>query len=197
MIDGPPLFYPNPAHGRDSFYPFGDLFLFPQKALGPVDQNYLQKNPDECSVHEGYETQITVGDVVGHKQFCFAGLPAKLKEAEEKEGFTAALGRINFSTNPFPGTVTINCTRVRMIDGTSTADLTNAEIEGRNQAFELYRFLRKYVPGFENAFLASTNYQIGVRESRHIRGIYTLTEEDAVFVVNYHVSIYVGVSRSN
>jgi hypothetical protein len=141
---------------------------------------YLRNNPDECSVHDGYEAKITVDDIVGHRHFCFAGLPRKLKEAEEREGFQATLGRANFSTNPFPGTITVNCTRIHMINGTSTKDLTSAEFKGRRLANDFFRFLSRYVPGFENACMIGSNYQIGVRESRHIKGIDSLAEADAV-----------------
>ena len=39
-------------------------------------------------------------------------------------------------------------------------------------------FMIKYVPGFENAFVSVTNAEIGVRETRHIEGMYTLTGMD-------------------
>jgi len=38
----------------------------------------------------------------------------------------------------------------------------------------------KYVPGFEDAYVSVTNAEIGVRESRHIEGLYTITGEDAI-----------------
>ena len=56
--------------------------------------------------------------------------------------------------------------------------LTKAEIEGRRQANEILKFLRKYVPGCEDARLKSTASYIGIRESRHIKGEYRLTAED-------------------
>jgi len=37
--------------------------------------------------------------------------------------------------------------------------------------------LKKYFPGFANAQLAETGLQIGVRESRHIHGLFQLTVE--------------------
>jgi hypothetical protein len=141
---------------------------------------YLSENPDEVRLHDGYDATLRPTDIVGHEQFCFAGMPGKLKEAREKEGYVPALGRVNFSTNPEPGTITVNCTRVHMIDGTSPDDLTKAEIEGRRQADALARFMKRYIPGFENAIVMSSNYQIGVRESRHIHGLTTLKEDDAV-----------------
>jgi hypothetical protein len=57
-------------------------------------------------------------------------------------------------------------------------DLTRAEIEARKKLPELMNFLRKYVPGAENAVLASSGPVIGTRESRRIVGDYQLTKMD-------------------
>lgn len=72
----------------------------------------------------------------------------------------------------------INTTRIHRIDGTSAEDLTRAEIEGRRQMMELMRFFRKWLPGFENCTLHDTASMIGVRETRRIKGEYTLTLDD-------------------
>ncbi|MGH7327202.1 MAG: FAD-dependent oxidoreductase, partial [Polyangiaceae bacterium] len=48
----------------------------------------------------------------------------------------------------------------------------------RAQVMELLRFFKMRVPGFENARLAATATQIGIRESRRIVGEYTLTAND-------------------
>lgn len=69
----------------------------------------------------------------------------------------------------------INTSRVMGIDGTDSESLTRGEIEGRAQADEIFRFLKKYVPGFENAKLLATGNTLGVRETRHIEGVKKLT----------------------
>ncbi|KPJ69396.1 hypothetical protein AMJ44_03935 [candidate division WOR-1 bacterium DG_54_3] len=76
------------------------------------------------------------------------------------------------------GELHFNSTRVTKIDGTKAADLTKAEIEARRQVMELVSFLKKEIPGFESSYLLSTGVQIGVRETRRIKGEYILTEED-------------------
>ena len=78
------------------------------------------------------------------------------------------------------GTALINATRVYNVDGTNAEDLTRADIEGRQQVFRVAAFLRKYVPGFERAYIAETASNVGVRETRHILGEYTLAEEDII-----------------
>ncbi len=56
--------------------------------------------------------------------------------------------------------------------------LTRAEIIGRRQVDEIFRFLKKYVPGCENARLVASGSTVGIRETRHIEGIRKLSVED-------------------
>jgi hypothetical protein len=79
-----------------------------------------------------------------------------------------------------PHVVHFNTTRVVGLSATSAEDLTAAELEGRRQAHELARFLVSDVRGFERAYLEMSATQIGVRESRRIRGRYALTGEDVM-----------------
>ena len=72
----------------------------------------------------------------------------------------------------------VNTSRIMNIDSTDSESLTKAEILGRKQVDEILNFLRKYVPGCEDARLKSTASYIGIRESRHIKGEYRLTAED-------------------
>lgn len=79
---------------------------------------------------------------------------------------------------PKPDEWCVNTSRIMNVDSTDNESLTRAEIEGRRQADEILRFLRKYVPGCENARMKATASCIGIRESRHIVGDYWLTGED-------------------
>lgn len=78
---------------------------------------------------------------------------------------------------PLPGVVLINAGHVSA-NGTSVEDLTKAELQSRKQAWSIFNFLKKNVPGFESAFMLDTAAMIGVRESRRIVGEYLLTKED-------------------
>lgn len=82
--------------------------------------------------------------------------------------------------SPLPGVMATNMTRVVEVDPTDIEQLSQAEIEGRRQALEYFRFLRERVPGYERACLAGLSVQIGVRESRRIWGRYRLTREDVL-----------------
>jgi ribulose 1,5-bisphosphate synthetase/thiazole synthase len=57
-------------------------------------------------------------------------------------------------------------------------DLTFMENDSRKRVMKGLMFMKKNVPGYENAKLARTAPQLGVRESRKIVGECTLTEED-------------------
>jgi glycine/D-amino acid oxidase-like deaminating enzyme len=78
------------------------------------------------------------------------------------------------------GTVLVNASRIYNVDGTKAEDLTRADLQGRRQAFQVAAFLRKYVQGFERAYLAETASNVGVRESRHVLGEHVLCEDDVV-----------------
>jgi len=68
----------------------------------------------------------------------------------------------------------------KAVDATDALQLSAAETEGRRQIVEYMRFLRAEVPGFEQAEIAEIAAQVGVRETRRIRGQYALTGEDVL-----------------
>lgn len=82
------------------------------------------------------------------------------------------------SPSPKPGLWNFNSTRLQGYDGTKLKDVSAAMIEGRRQAAEVAAFMRKNIPGFENALLSETAAHIGVRETRRIKCDYTITGPD-------------------
>ena len=76
------------------------------------------------------------------------------------------------------GVLHFNSTRVLGKSATDAWALSEAEMEGREQAFELHRFLRENIPGFENSRVLMTANHIGIRESRRIVGEIQVTGED-------------------
>ena len=75
------------------------------------------------------------------------------------------------------------------IDGSDWADLTFAEIEGRRQVQEYFRFLKDKVPGFEKAYLLETAPQIGIRETRRIVADVVLSGDDVLSCRDFDDSI--------
>lgn len=83
---------------------------------------------------------------------------------------------------PRPGQWQFNTTRILGKDATRLRDVTDAMLEGRRQVAEVSSFLRKNIPGFENAVVSETAPHIGVRESRRIRCDYRVSSEDIIEV---------------
>jgi len=109
-----------------------------------------------------------------------AGLYTLWNRARERGDVDIPRELVSFFISPYPDEVTVNMTRVTGIDPLDPDDLTRAEIEARAQAMALLRFFRRDVPGFTNARIAATGTQIGIRESRRIVGVYTLTADDVL-----------------
>ena len=98
-----------------------------------------------------------------------------------------------------PDTIHFNTTRIIRRSAVNGVDLSAAEIEGRRQIRQFIEFLRKDVPGFEQAYLRSIAHHVGVRESRRILGLVYQTAEDfkkaakypdGVVKVNYPIDIH-------
>ena len=81
------------------------------------------------------------------------------------------------------GQILCNMTRLLGMDGrdlnvTNPIDRTEAEIVGRTQAYLYYEFLKRNIPGCEQATLSDTGVEIGIRQTRTINGIKKLTNDD-------------------
>lgn len=101
--------------------------------------------------------------------------------------------------HPVKNMLHFNTTRVVKLNPTDPFHLTRAEMEAREQMFEMFAFLKENIEGFENADIAFSAPQIGVRESRMIDGEHLLTEEelkdctkfdDAIAAGNYDIDIH-------
>lgn len=68
--------------------------------------------------------------------------------------------------------------QVDNIDPTDVRDLTYCEIECRKQVQIALKFIKKYMPGFENSYLTRMCQELRLRESRRIMGDYKLVKED-------------------
>jgi len=82
-----------------------------------------------------------------------------------------------FETNT-PGELIVNMSRILELDPVDPFQLSRAETEGRRQVFELFDFMKRKIPGFENTQLLFSGPRVGVRSSRRMVGRYTLTGED-------------------
>lgn len=99
-------------------------------------------------------------------------------QALAKEHIPYPAGHLLAYKSTLPGIVTCNMTNCTDIDGTKVEDLTRAEIVCRSQMPAIVKYLREFVPGFENCYIISAGSMMGVRETRHFKGVYTLNEND-------------------
>ena len=127
--------------------------------VGGVDDErvveYVRSHPDD---RRPYESIVTAGREAGT--------------------FPAPRRGVGMYKTLRPGVWRINTTRVLHRNGTDVADLTAAEIAGRDQVHRLVAFFRENLPGFERCDLLDTATTVGVRESRRIVGEYRLTLAD-------------------
>lgn len=101
-------------------------------------------------------------------------------------------GHVLLYRSPVPGVVTCNMTNAVGIDGTKAEDLTRAEITCRKQMIPIVKFLREFAPGYENCYIVSAASLIGIRETRHFKGVKTLTEEDILQARQFEDAVVYG-----
>jgi len=77
------------------------------------------------------------------------------------------------------------------MDGTDADELTQAEVLGRRQIADVAGFLRE-VPGFERSYIVDIAPQVGIRETRRVRGLYQLTESDVLDCASFDDTIGVN-----
>ena len=97
----------------------------------------------------------------------------------QKSGELAStIGVIRLYRANRPGERVVNATQVNGVDGTKVEDLTRAELDARQQAYQVLDFVRKHAPGYEQAYIAAMPMTVGVRETRRILGVRYLTRDD-------------------
>lgn len=90
------------------------------------------------------------------------------------------------------GVVHFNTTRIVKHNPTDVFDVTKAEIEVREQVYEVYEFLKENFEAFKDSSIIMTAPEIGIRESRMIDGEYLLTAEDLLNLTQFDDSIALG-----
>ncbi|WP_435156292.1 FAD-dependent oxidoreductase [Amycolatopsis sacchari] len=113
----------------------------------------------------------------------FRALPREEKRRLARLGVAAgelAQQLLSLVSSPSGHDAFILMTRVSGLDGSDSEELTRAEIAGREQVRRVISFLRREVPGFENAHLSGIAPWIGVRETWRVMGDHLLTESDVL-----------------
>lgn len=90
------------------------------------------------------------------------------------------------------GSVAVNITR-RTAVSTDNRNFTAAECRLREDIFLFASLLKENFPEFKDSYVASTAPQAGVRESRRIKGVHTVTADEYVSGFHYDDSISRGI----
>ncbi|MCI8401068.1 MAG: FAD-dependent oxidoreductase [Lachnospiraceae bacterium] len=144
--------------------------------------DYIEEHPEEVKFSK------TIDQKPGYDAAYFKASPnhifvgmTVLFERLKKEGKLPVNRESMICINGLnPGEVYINSTRLLNVDATDIRDLTRAELEGQTQIPKLIEVFRRYVPGFENCWLAAICPNLGVRETRRFTGIRRIVAEDAI-----------------
>ncbi|MBN2339201.1 MAG: FAD-dependent oxidoreductase [Acidobacteria bacterium] len=121
------------------------------------------------------ETIEEFGEIMGYRSLKLKGL-----ESGEWHGASG----VGFFLIPREGGVIQahfqHSSQIGDCDATDVEDRTRAEVECRRQVRIAWKFIRKYLPGFERAYITRICPEVRIREGRRIMGDYVLTGEDVV-----------------
>lgn len=85
-----------------------------------------------------------------------------------------------------------NSTRVVKLDPTNPFEISRAEVLARRQIHELISFLKENSKAFDESALISIAVNIGVRESRKLKGVHVLTADELIACKRFEDSIALG-----
>ncbi|HEX2194229.1 MAG TPA: FAD-dependent oxidoreductase [Candidatus Limnocylindria bacterium] len=78
---------------------------------------------------------------------------------------------------PIDGVVWCNCPHIPDLNGLSVEDQTYVEYEARKRIQKALAYAKQHLPGFQRAALVDTAPQLGVRQTRLLRGEYVMTKQ--------------------
>ncbi len=148
--------------------------------------------------HDVFDMDVMPPEQFKEGMFVTVGLRTQIKQAE-KDGIKLPVARTILITGLADDEMWVNMTRVSGTDSTDPASYTRGEVIAREQMKDVNAYLKKYVPGFEDAYVDRISPFMGIRESRVIVGKYVLTAEDilsmkkfddVVCVAGYPVDIH-------
>ena len=111
----------------------------------------------------------------GRDDIVFSGITEKARKTGE---FTSPREDTLWFCTPRDGQVSFNTTRLLKYDATDPRAFSAMEMEGLDQVRDTAAYARKYLPGFEKAYIGQIASQVGVRESRRIVCDYRLIQDD-------------------
>jgi hypothetical protein len=90
-----------------------------------------------------------------------------------------------------------NLTQIRNADGTAVSgidavQLSYGEVEGRRQCWDVFDFIREVTPGFEKSYIVEIAPQLGIRETRRVKGETMVSEDEILDCADFPDSIGVN-----
>jgi len=119
-------------------------------------------------------------------------LQEKYKKLREENKLINPREDILFFLGLGDGIVHFNTTRIIKHNPVDPFEVSKAEITARKQVNEMAEFLKANSEAFKNSTIISIASHIGVRESRKLKGVYVLTEEDITKLVDFEDTIALG-----
>lgn len=119
-------------------------------------------------------------------------LPVREKLLERKEELgIPEFGGPWFCRTGQDGVVTVNMTRTAG-NAIDNRDFVRAECVLREDAFRMAALLKDNFEEFKDSYLIAVSVQGGIRETRRIKGVHTITADEYVTAYHYHDSIARG-----
>jgi hypothetical protein len=145
-------------------------FLFSQ--TGFEDRGYTKEKLFEVIKKAKDITEI--GEVMGYFSFRDMGL---------KTGEWHGMSGVGFFLMPKGGRLQAHfqhSSQLDKADCTDVRDITRVEVDCRRQDVIAFNFFKKYIPGFENAYISRVCPEARIRETRRIMGDYKIVPEDII-----------------
>lgn len=145
-------------------------------AIQPVTVEFTVENVDESIAIAAWggsdPVKIPAGPFAGmeYRELC----RRKSEEGELPSNVTI----VRLHRTSLPGLRSVNATQANGYNPLDPVSIAEADAELRRQTDTCLSFLRRYVPGYENCRIKNSASVVGVRESRRVRGIRTVTDED-------------------
>ena len=169
--------------------------------------DYVEEHPDEMKpmsstieTKPGYDAAYFKAD----PNYVFVGMTQLWAKLKEQGICPVERGNIILINGIHEGQMYVNTTRLLDVDGTDILDLTRGEMEGHMQLYKLIDTFRKFVPGFENCYISSIAPNIGIRETRRMKGLACVTleqaldgavPEDSICLSGYTIDIHYNNSK--
>ena len=143
---------------------------------GTKGVEFVAVNTDKQALNVSSATyKIQIGEKLTHGQGAGSDPEVGRKSAEESRnqiakareaGIDLPVARTILITGMSEDEIWVNMSRVNGVDPTDPGSYTRGEIEARKQVYRIRKYLRQFVPGFENAWMDRVAPFMGIRESR-------------------------------